>query len=280
MWSCRLVFGISLFLFVGTGFAQSEKKDDQDAADYLEAVQAFSDQPVESQIEGWNRFLKEHPNTSYQEEIKQNLLNLEDFLTNTDPKQMKEKRDTDRFIKASEFAKKLTLPDQILLWQQFIDENPNSLYLKEAKKKLQDLKSLNTPVTPPVKSSTSLNSKTNENQRVAPDLAYKDKQTAILFATFPGLIVPGMAHWYTKEYTMAGVLTGLRVGGLAVGIPAMIQKNRAPFIVGSLLVLFSYLADVVDAPYSVERYNADLEKQKGLTLLPSPPFEIALTYSF
>jgi hypothetical protein len=98
-------------------------------------------------------------------------------------------------------------------------------------------------------------------------------------ATFPGLVVPGIAHWYTRDYTLAGVLTGLRVGGLAVLIPGIIDGNAAMTIAGAILAGFSYIVDVADAPFTVKRYNDALEEGPVSSLKGSLP-ELCLSFSF
>jgi hypothetical protein len=68
-----------------------------------------------------------------------------------------------------------------------------------------------------------------------------------------------MGHWYTKEYVTAGVLTGVRVGAVALGIPAIVNKDQALFITAVVLYGFTYLFDVIDAPFAVDRYNERLD---------------------
>src|SRR5262249_53462945 len=114
------------------GFSRDTKKN-------LEKAEKLKDAPLDAQMNGCGKNLKDHPNSSFREEINNNVKNLEDLLANTDPAQQKEKRDTERYLKAVEFAKKLSPSDQIELWEQFLSENPKSLYTREARKNLENL---------------------------------------------------------------------------------------------------------------------------------------------
>src|SRR5262249_33095754 len=112
-----------------------------------------------------------------------------------------------------------------------------------------------------------------------PNVEFKDQQTAILLATFPGLIVPGIGHWYTYDYTIAGILTGLRLAGFAAGIPGIVNDDTALIWMGSIMVGFSYLFDVADAPFSVQRYNEELEqKKKSGSFLFTPDFSSGIGF--
>jgi hypothetical protein len=257
-----------------------------DARAYLETIEQLKDRPVDKQIEGWRKFLSQHPNSSFREEIEGNLKNLEELNINTDPTQQKEKRDTERYLRAVEFAKKLGPSDQILLWKQFLDENPESIYRREAKKTLDELQLKGgTPLSKPPGSTVVTPGGVPEPIRVAPELAYKDPQKALLLAAFPGLIVPGIAHWYTRDYPTAGLLTGLRVGGLAVGIPAIINRKNSLIWIGGILAGLSYIIDVVDAPFTVERYNDALEQKaaaqkRAFFETPENGIELSLAVTF
>lgn len=255
----------------------------EDAAAYLEVVERSKKVTVEEQLNGWRSFLQEHPDTSFRPEIERNIQNLENLLTQTDPSRQREEKDAERYLRAVEFAKKLSLSDQLALWEQFIEENPKSLYRNDAEATAKTLKGRlrKEPKKPSAVPSPSEQG-TPARLEIARRLPYKDQQTATLLAIFPGLVVPGIGHWYTRDYVMGGVLTGLRVGGLAVGLPGVIQENNSLIIIGSILAGFSYLVDIADAPFSVRRYNENLENtsQKTSWLGPSEvPLEGSLAFS-
>ena len=71
-----------------------------------------------------------------------------------------------------------------------------------------------------------------------------------------------MGHWYAEDYVLAGVLTGVRVAGIAVGVPGIIKNNTALIVAGAVIAGASYIIDVADAPFAVDRYNERLEKKK------------------
>ena len=68
-----------------------------------------------------------------------------------------------------------------------------------------------------------------------------------------------MGHWYAEDYLIAGVLTGLRVIGIAVGVPGIAKGSGTMIATGGIIYGFSYLADVFDTPFAVRRYNEALE---------------------
>jgi hypothetical protein len=248
-----------------------------DSGAYLQALERLKDAPIDAQVEGWKRFLADHPDTSYRREIETNLKNLEELLSQTDPVQKKEHRDTERYLRAVEYAKRLSPADKILLWEQFLEENPDSIYRSEARKTLDELRG-RAPGPPRGDLSPSGDAPpSGARVAVAPSLEYKDRQTAILLATFPGLVVPSLGHWYTRDYLWAGVLTGVRVGGLAIGIPGIVNEDTGLIILGSLLFGVSYLIDVVDAPFSVDRYNEALEEGTVSSRYPAPPTRLSFS---
>ncbi|HLG19810.1 MAG TPA: hypothetical protein VI895_08365 [Bdellovibrionota bacterium] len=232
-----------------------------DAGEYLDAVEKLKNEPVPKQIDAWQKFLQDHPDTSFRSEIERNLKSLEDLLSQTDPQRKREQRDTERYLRAVEFSKKLNQSDQTALWQQFLRENPKSIYRQEVESNLEKLRA-GGGVAPIQGTATPA----GPQEPVARRLAYLDSQKAVLLATFPGLIVPGMGHWYTEEYVTAGVLTGIRVGSIALGIPMIVQRNTPGIIVASVIYGFTYLYDAIDTPFAVQRYNAEVEKSGKTSL--------------
>ncbi|MFH1016727.1 MAG: hypothetical protein V1798_00935 [Pseudomonadota bacterium] len=275
---------LPILLVFGNAVAQQPKKapDGTETATYLQAVENLHDKSIDLQVDGWRQFLKDHPQSPYRNEIENNLRNLEDLLANTNPLQMKEKRDTERYLRAVEYAKKLPFQDQIAFWEQFLDENPQSIYRREAGRTLEELKarvSPSAPVAAPPKSSSEAGP-APPGQFVAPQLNFKDPQKATLLATFPGLIVPGIGEWYAHEYATAGILTGIQVGGAALAIPGIINNNVIMIVLGSALFGFSYIYDIVDAPFAVRRYNDALEQKKAAQALPPDRDRFSASLSF
>ncbi len=253
---------ITLLLSLNGAFAASQNDRMKDAKIYLESLDEIKELPIEKQIEAWRRFLEKHPDTLFREEIDTNLKYLDELLAETDPLRKQDQRDSDRYLKVVEFAKKLSQEDQIALWEQFLEENPKTIYRREILTRLQKLRAHQIPR----KTEKKKPSKTEEiiqPQPVIPHLDFKDTQKAVLLATFPGLVVPGLGHWYAADYVIGGILTGIRVAGLSIGIPGLINRNRTLIIAGALLTGFSYLVDVVDAPFAVQRYNEELELKSG-----------------
>jgi hypothetical protein len=280
-------FGLLLLLVVSSASAEPKAppadETMRDARDYLGAISQAKELSIDDQIEFWRHFLNDHPQTSFRSEIEANKKRLDEFLMETDPTRKREQKDSDRYLRAVEIAKKLSEEDQIDLWGQYLDENPRSLYRKEILQKLEGLtakqgksgvaRPSTTPPRPGLRESGPVS--------IAPRLETKDPSTAILLGTFPGLLVPGIAHWYTRDYTLAGVLTGARVGGLAIGIPGIIRNNPTMIIAGAIVAGFTYLVDVADAPFTVQRYNDDLEtKAKAESRSESEVFPLGFSVSF
>ena len=217
---------------------------------YIEIVEKLKAAPVDRQLDILRKFLDEHPETRFRNEIESNVRRLEELATQTDPVKRREAQDADRYLRAVDFAKKLTPEDQIALWEQFIEENPKSLYRKEAESNLAEVKAKHhraAPATAPPTSPTS--------QNVVPPPPAKDRQTGVLLATFVGIIVPGMGHWYAHDWALAGAFTGVRLAGLGVGVPGLVQENYPMIIIGSILYGISYFGDIIDTPFAVDRYN-------------------------
>ncbi|MEZ4845513.1 MAG: hypothetical protein R2877_00630 [Bdellovibrionota bacterium] len=182
-------------------------------------------------------------------------------------------------MKALDFSKKLSLNDQIDLWKQFLDENPTSIYRTEAQNRLIRLQrykakkfpqSRSTPAQPVQPSSSKPTSQAPVKVEpvkitVGSGKKLKDEDQALLLASLAGIVVPGMGHWYTEDYVIAGTLTALRLLGLGIGIPGVVNSNYTQIYVGGGIALVSYVIDVADAPYSAQRFN---NKQQSAYLLP------------
>jgi hypothetical protein len=231
----------------------------RDAREYLEAVTQAKDLSVDDQVELWRRFLNSHPQSTFRDEIETNMKSLDEFMLETNPVRKREQRESEKYLRAVEYSKKLAPGDRIDLWEQYLEENPSSLYRKEILQRLEGLRSTQKkpgPRAAPVRPGAGI---APARAPLMPDLPFKNAQTAILLATFPGLLVPGIGHWYTRDYALAGILTGCRVAGLAVGIPGVISGNSTMIVAGAIIAGFSYLVDIADAPFTVARYNDALE---------------------
>ncbi len=280
-WLIALFSSLFLLAIPVTHGQSADAEKLADAQTYLSALEKAVGLPVEKQVQVWQQFLEEHPSHRFREEIESNVRHLSLFLQDTDPQQKKEKRDTEVYLKAVEFAKRLSGADEVALWEQFLEENPKNIFIPEVQTRLSMLHRQLIPAARP---------QTKPKAKVAPPakipvvrrLPYKDPQKAVLLATFPGLIVPGLGHWYSEDYILAGILTGVRAGGLAVGIPGVIQRNTPMTIAGAVVVGFSYLVDVIDAPFSVRRYNGRLEQASSAKggMLQGAPFDVVLAFAF
>lgn len=235
---------------------------------------------MEGQIECWQRFLHDYPTTTFRDEIEGNIRHLDKFLLETDPVRKREQRDSERYLRAVRLSQKLPPQDEIDLWEQFLEEGPDTLYRKEILQRLQRLTAKETPratrttVAAPMPSTQPVT-----NSPLSPRLPFKSEQKAVLLSTFPGLLVPGIGHWYAEEYVLAGILTGVRVGGLALGIPGIIKNNSAMIIVGAILAGASYLIDIADAPFAVNRFNEALE-EKSTSRSDGLDLNLALSFTF
>ncbi len=236
--------------------SKSTIEQEDDIASYYSLLEQIKSLPIERKIEAIETYMQNHPQSTFKQDLQDNLTTLNDLYFETNPKKKDEKKDTDLYLKAVSYSKKLTLQDQAQMWKQFLNENPNTLYKEEIYTRLSLLQS-RLPTEP--KKTTKQQIKKNQELSVAPSLDFKDPNKAFLLATFPGLVVPGLGHFYAKDYIMGGVLAALRVGGLAVGIPGIINRDNPSILVASILAGFSYLADVANAPFATRKYNDRLE---------------------
>ncbi len=281
--SCLCFLVMVIFLSAGALPVHAGSKSDQDqkltdTGAYLEAVSKAKELSVEDQVDLWRRFLEDHPDSSFRPEIENNLKNLDNLLTETDPARKKEQQDSERYLRAVDYSKKLSLPDQIDLWEQFLDDYPKTIYRKEVVQRLEELRSKAGPSATTgglPKPSVPI---TVKAEPITPRVPYKSSKTATLYAIFPGIVVPGMAHWYTRDYAIAGIMTGLRVGGLGIGIPGVLDRRTSFIVVGALLAGFSYLFDIADAPFAVERYNDALEQKASID--DGRTYAVSFSFSF
>ncbi|MCB0309036.1 MAG: hypothetical protein KDD48_06660 [Bdellovibrionales bacterium] len=253
-----LIFGLSFSLV----FAQGEEESSGfDTDEYIELVNKLKEIPADQQIDLLRDYLGSHPNSIYRAEIEENLNNLNKYLARADPSKQKEQRDTELYLKAVALSQTLPKNQQYALWVQFLKENPQTIYKKDILFKLQELQGPRTQQNEIPRSQSNIANSKTKGIPVVRQLAYKDKDKAVLYAIFPGLIVPGIAHWYTGERLIAGILTALRVTGLSIGLYGLVQRESTPTIIGGVIAGFSYMGDIADAPFSVDRYNENLEKQ-------------------
>ena len=231
----------------------------KDARDYINTVEKVTKLPLDDQIDVWKSFLADHPKTSFQFEIDRNIEALESLQTQK-TKAGATDTETQIYQKALLFSKKIPASDQIQLWEQFIQENPNSIYKSDAQTRLNLLKRKKKPIASPLKS----NIQPNPLPPSAPETPLikvggikplKDEGRAIMFASLPGLVVPGMGHWYTQDYAIAGILTALRVTGIALTGLGIYNYNNNQIFLGGGISLLSYGIDIGDAASSAHRYN-------------------------
>lgn len=236
---------------------------------------------LEKSLQTIEAYLQNNPNSLYKSEIEHNIATLQKLIPKeTSPGQDDQKsKDTELFFKAQGLAKTLPLAEKIQLWQQFIRENPHSIYLKDAQYNLNKLQERNSASS--VQNSINANVAQNQDTLVAKKLPYKDPKRAMTLATTAGLVVPGMGHWYTKDYIPAGIFTGLRVIGIGMFTKGYYDNSRSTQVTGFLIGLFSYIADIADAPFSVERYNDKVDKEMNNQALKlNQNFDRHITHDF
>ncbi|HMQ10275.1 MAG TPA: hypothetical protein PKC21_05435 [Oligoflexia bacterium] len=232
-----------------------------DTTAYSNLIIGLRDLSLEQHLAAIEDYLEKNPNSLYKTEIEHNIAALQKLVEKeTLPEQESQKaKDTELFFKAQGLAKTLPLAEKIQLWQQFIHENPHSIYLKDAKYNLNKLQERKNALDP----QNSINTSIAQSQEtlVAKKLPYKDPKKAMTLATTAGLVVPGMGHWYTEDYIPAGIFAGLRVVGIGLFTKGYYDNSRSTQVTGFLIGLFSYIADIADAPFSVERYNDRVDKE-------------------
>lgn len=240
------------------GFSGSALSNNETLA-YIEVMASMKEVQVDEQIQLLRKYLQEYPNSPYREEIEKNILNMRELLNEIDPKRKKQKTDTDLYYRASAMAKNLSLSDQLALWEQFKKENPESMYKSDVDEKIRSLR-IRLKRTSRASPNDSDRPSVSDYEPVVKRLPYKDPQKGLWIATLGGIIVPGMGHWYAKDYVLAGILSAVRISGIAIGVSAYQNSDQSIFNLAILLTAFSYIADVADTPFAVQRYNARLEE--------------------
>lgn len=277
----------------------TEKKSEtmavRDAKEYIVTIEKVSKLKIEDQIDVWQTFLSDHPKQTFRKEIEHNIDLLQSLSQKKAVGKQGDERDAELYLKALEFSKKLSLNDQILLWEQFLNENPTSIYRTEAQSRLSRLKRYKAKTYPgsalpaqPIQQKSTVPTAQPQSTPTPPAVNslsgiskdFKDEDQAMLLAGLAGLVVPGMGHWYTEDYVVAGVLSAMRIAGLAIGIPGIINSNYNQIYVGGGIAVLSYAVDIADAPYSARRFNEALTSAYFLPEQSAEPTLPLFAYTF
>lgn len=279
------VFILAVLLMSGVSFAGDKASNPialRDAKEYIDTIEKVTKLKLDDQIDVWQTFLSDHPQQTFRKEIEHNIELLQSLSLKKQPGKQGDERDAELYLKALEFSKKLSQQDQISMWQQFLDENPTSIYRNEAISRLTRLQrfkpktntqqnqaprpvqqKMSTPVQPSqVAPSRPVSSSVGGVKPI------KDPDQALLLASLPGLVVPAMGHWYTQDYVIAGVLSAIRLIGFGIAIPGVINSDYSLIYLGGGVALLSYVIDVADAGSSADRYNED-HSPKTSMLIPA-----------
>ncbi len=272
-----LILSLLASPLMAQGPVEELEKQQEDTRLYLETIDMLKDNSLENQIKGWEKFLKEHPDNYFRDEIEANLDNMKARQEIIAREQ--EEQDSRRYFATVERAADKPVSEQIPIWEKYLKENPDSLFANEARTTLNRLRLQAGPAVAPAQQPlpssppppAPLPTAPPTVETTAKDLTLQDDglldpNRALFLASVPGLIVPGLGHFYAGNYTIGGVLVGLRVGGLALMGYGFFDENRLALIIpGSLVAGFSYVLDVVMAPIQVRNRNHSLE--------PLPPLE-------
>lgn len=293
-----------------TAFAQISDElmqQQEDARLYLEMIDILKDAPIADQIAGWEKFLGDNPKSYFKEEITSNLESMK--ARRAASEKAREEQDSRLYFKTIEQAAALPLAEQIKLWQRFVHDNPDSLFANEARTTLNRLKEeqrwgggdaaapkksppLAANKLPPV---TVLPNTPPQARAAAPtadasDTQRRDPEQALFLAAVPGLVIPGLGHFYSERYAMGGFLAAVRVSGLAlIGVGAYREINQL-IIPGAALALLSYAVDIFMAPIEARNYNNALEplppldddsaSESSPQPAATPSLQLAWTWSF
>ena len=106
----------------------------RDAKNYLETIKQAKNIKLDEQLELWKNFLVQYPETFFKEEIQYNLSQLEDVL-GIKSKTTKELSGTYVFLEAQKHIVQngFSVEKQILLWKQFLSEQPGNPHTNEIK---------------------------------------------------------------------------------------------------------------------------------------------------
>lgn len=271
-------------------------KQQEDARLYLEMIDILKDATLDDQIAGWEKFLRDHSDSYFKDEIQGNLDNMK--ARRSIQEKAREEEDSRLYFKTVEQAASLALPEQIKLWERYLKDNSDSLFANEARTTLNRLREEQrwgggearaAPLPPPVASAAPTGATrplptpaptvtlpspapaavaknaapVDLNASASPE--YLDPDRAFFLAAVPGIVVPGLGHFYAKRYAMGGFLAAMRIVGLGLlGIGAY-RNNTILVAPGVLLTLVSYGLDVLMAPIEARNYNYSLN--------PLPPLE-------
>jgi hypothetical protein len=282
-------------------------KQQEDARLYLEMIDILKDVTAEEQIAGWDKFMREHPDSYFKEEIQSNLDNMK--TRRSIQEKSREEEDSRIYFKSVEQAASLPLPKQIELWERFLKENPDSIFANEARTTMNRLKeeqrwgggeinSRNTlsPIVPPgtppagssgaapaapngggaalalpvtpapaapvVASSVSVASSTSNVENLpikSGDKEYLDPDHALFLAAVPGAIIPGLGHFYAHRPAMGGFIAVVRIIGLGLLGVGAYRSNSVLMVPGGVMAGASYFMDVFMAPIEARNYNYSLD---------------------
>lgn len=278
---------ILLVMSISIAFAEEKPAEPavlRDAKEYSDILDKIAKLKIDDQIDAWQTFLSDHPNQSFRKEIEKNIERLESLSTKKNDKKHGDEKDAELYLKAIEYIKnkKLGNEDQILMWQQFLEDHPTNIYRNEVQTKIYKLKRTMPrvqavpqsqsqlspqPVTPlsTTPSKPALTTEKKGSINVGGIKPIKDPDKAIFLAWLPGLVVPGMGHWYTHDFLIAGIVTAMRIGGGAVGVLGIVNRDNQKIYIGAGIAVVSYAIDIADAPFSADRYN---ESHTSAYLLP------------
>lgn len=140
------IFAICLLMAVSicsfSGQAAYDPVSFRDAKLYTQLIGKLRNiKKPQDQIALMKDFIFEHPQNKFNEELNTNLMQLQKLVKAQDPSFKKNEMDFHRYKQVIGFAKSLrSNEEKKRLWRQFISENPESLFLKEAKQQLSKLK--------------------------------------------------------------------------------------------------------------------------------------------
>ena len=285
--------------------SEAEKKlmqQQEDARLYLETIDVLHDQPLEAQIEGWQRFLRKHPDSYFKQEIQANLDSMLARRALVTKKQ--EEEDSRLYFATIERAASYDLDKQIVTWEKFIKENPDSIFANEARTTLNRLKqeaqwsggeikrkvppAKKQPENEKKKQSTLDQAKGLEDvpqdtdQLRLEDSRYLDPDKALFLAALPGLVIPGLGHFYAKSYAMGSFLAAIRLAGIGFLAMGAFRGSNAFILPGGILALTSYALDVGLAPKVARDYNYALDPLPPLEdkAIPVTSLEFKLNWTF
>ncbi len=256
------------FFFIPPTIAAEGESLLKDAAIYVETIKELYNQDIITQIKGWEKFLKSHPQNTFNSEIKKNL----DLL-----KQIAEEKGLTKasveFSHTEASARNAGPQSARRIWSEYLKKSPPEPYRSQAELRIRQLGALSEGKVylPKQKGKQSVekeHKKIKRNfllpEREEEDFELKlfDPEDVRYRAAVNGIIIPGAGYFYIGDYATGAVLCFLRAGGAAAIAGGAIKKSPGFYISGAGTIFTTWLIDVIGSPVKAKALNEKMRSKK------------------